>query len=430
MTFPFYILIAAVVFYCRYRHLTGGFLKKGPKPEGGDCLTPSYRGPAYYAYGAGYSDAHDTYVESSYFGLKLDGTIPFIIKPINPYHRILMRCGLARGLKTGFQDIDRKLFIMTDDPEQCSTLFQDQEFRQNVADLFNLPVKTLYSLENRIWIKATHKMFEHRNSMAAAYRQRMACLRKIRDRIQESGVQAPKSTSASAGKRALCMISLHSALFVAGLLTFILVATNLKTWFQTSTFSPQIVEMGAFIELSGLVGLGVAAAWLAYIVRSFSRKSWFGWVIADFMVFGLIGIILTSGYLLREANIRLDFTQPETIQRPVVDRVCLMYCDETRKGRDAGKTYALKPEECAYLDETISRYKAKDWQCGHDHHFSFYIDFPAIADNQWPQLFRVWTDQKTYLATERGMMLSIPVHRGLFGIQWTNTKDVGKPLAE
>ncbi|MGZ9097157.1 MAG: hypothetical protein ACXW30_02540 [Micavibrio sp.] len=426
MSFPFYILIAIVVYYYRYRHLTGGYLKKGSQAEEGDCLTPSYRGPSYL------SPYSDGYIHESYFGLKLDGTVPFIIKPASWYDRILMRYGLVRGLSTEFHDIDQKLFIMTDDPERCSALFQDQEFRQSIVDLFNLPVKALYSLENRIWIKAKQKMFEHHDNVATAYRQRMMHLRKIRDKIQESGLKAGKNYPPSPGHKAFRMISLHSALFVSGMLTFIFVVSEhaLVTVLPASALAPNIIEVGEFIQLSGLVGLGMVVAWLVFIVRSFSGKSWFGWVVADFMIFGFIGIILTSGYVLRETNIRLDFTSPEIIERPVVDRVCTLGCrDGTGKGA-ISKIHRLQPEECVSLEETIRQYSAKDPQCTYDHSFDFYIDFPDISDNQWPQLFRVHTDQKVYLAAERGMMLSIPVHQGLFGIQWTNRKEVGRTLTE
>lgn len=348
-----------------------------------------------------------------YYGFRQKNGIPFIIKEEKWYHTFLVRIGLAAELKTRNPETDQRFFILTDTPEHLARIFKNESFTKNLHDLFDLQVQTLYGTKDKIWIKSklNSRYAVNVEYISTIYRKRLETLRSIRDSIQSHGGDIPESSNSR--HIAYIFLCLHAALFTLAITGF----------FPTIWDNADIIGHKALLTSTLLGSLILLPLWIAAILSFFTGKSWFGWVLADFIIFGIIGIIGTSGYMAREANIHLDRQPPTALYKVLEQKNCKLTCSRHGGKRRMSKTYKLTESECARPDITLERYKKTDKKCTRSYKFNFYIEFA------WPiepssKNYKIKVTPEIYYNSNPGETFSIPLHKGFLGAEWVNKKGI------
>jgi len=397
MIFLSYLIIFSFVLYVRRIHLKGKHI--GPiNPDAEDGYLASHsRDPKF----------------ALYYGFRQKSGIPFIIKEEKWYHTVLVKIGLASELKLSDPKTDKRFFILTDTPEHLAEIFRDDAFTNSLHDLFDLHIHTLYSTKNRIWIKVKRhfKQKTDHDYVLNLYNNRLQILKSIRNHFESLQSQFTGKKTVTSRHFAFIFLSLHAALFTLTLTGF----------FPTSFDTADIFDDAKLAAYTIIFGIFFAGIWFLCILFTFIRKPWFGWVLTDFLLFGLIGIIGTTGFMIREANIRLDSQPSRFVYRELLSKSCELECGINSR-RSRSTTYKLSYKECENFNWTLMRYKEKDSKCKKAHHFKFYMEFRWSSDVS--DYYGAQVSPKSYFSGCRGDYFSIPVYKGLLDIEWVDLEGI------
>jgi len=348
-------------------------------------------------------------------GLACSGGIPFIVRREKPYHRLLKSIGMSSEINVGNPDFDFRYFITTDFPGHLEQLLASRNLQRLVQELFKLPVKSQHATPDRIWcVIAAEDLWKS----ADGFEEHLGLLRQILEETRAARLRGP----ASPGRRwlgiaAVCVIAVQAGLLTLGLLG---VLTTFADTIHT-TFRDELVVMGS------AAGLMAAGVWCLLLVAVFRGSSWCAWVLADFVLAGLLGFALTGIFVVRDLNINLPQPDARIYQQPVVQRICKLTCDARQDRRTVTSSYVYDTDaDCS----ASSRWESMSLKRRTD---------PICASRAWFEyrlVVRHWRKSSRYSfipgvglfdAVKTGDKLRFPVHPGALGLEWVDLSEVTAP---
>jgi hypothetical protein len=353
---------------------------------------------------------------SRWIGLRQEARFPFVVRRERWYHRFLKFIGVAHEISVQDDTINRKLYFITDYPSHLEESLKSDSMQAALKRLFDLPVKGLFVSTHKTWCVmrgSAHDMD------ADYYDQIRTLMTRIPEALKDGAESSVQRLGVNTGYWAFLALALHMGLLLTAmfgalptLLDHMEIVSHVE-WYATAVF----------------FGLMLSGIWLAVLLWFFQGTSWAGWVLVDFLVAGLFGIMITSGYALREANILLDTAAPVVHVKPVVDRSCSLTCSKSegygkrRRTRSTTHTLAEAMCEAGARQATINQYLRIDYKCHHSASFSYHLAMEAWrAGSTKP--YRFSTSSKLFDAVRRGTLMHIPSHPGRFGIEWVDIDSI------
>lgn len=347
-----------------------------------------------------------------HYGLEQTGGIPFTITTEKWYHRTLKSLGLATELRTGFRDFDERFFIMTDTPAHLREILTNHEFRKKISLLFHRPVRALYSGPTRLWFRVNrigiYNALRTRTSTPEALNlETLDILRDIRAALAKHPAPYAPKIGRSARIKAFAFILAHACFFGIALVGILPIMMDSAITLEFQKLKSDALFVGALIT----------CGWFGLITAIIGGRTWFGWVVADFAVFGIVGIILTTGFVMREANIRFDFSEPAQQTLNVYAKSCLLKCYVRRRRSTTSDYYELGMDECMNENQTIKEYLAHDYKCGRNTKFIRNLYLPWDGEREY---LTKEVSAQDYLRHKVGTPYIVPVHYGLLGYEWVD----------
>lgn len=218
--------------------------------------------------------------------------------------------------------------------------------------------------------------------------------------------RADVAESAALYRRAMLVLALHLVLLVMAV----------AGWWPLVMMEEDSYQLDRLI-ITGLVGgISVAALWLWLLLKNFRLTYWSRWVVTDFFITGLWGILLSVAHVLWTFNVQVDYHYgtPERIERVVVQRSCEIYCPAP-KGIPI--SYILAEEDCTATQRVKQReqYQARHPECRADIRFTLGI---RRWEKAQPEIFQFNVSEETYNAAPPGTPLIVPYYYGMLGIRW------------
>lgn len=406
MTLLLYIVILGAVLFWRSRQLSGRSLAHEIADDGSYYLKKEIAHRAS-RYG---SERHYTLM----VGRALQQPCFFSISQEKWYHRFLKALGLVSEIEFGDEKLDRQLFFMSDAPEALASVAANPEFIRGVRDLFeNGDAKKIQAYNDKIWVTSKKQTFLD-DGFINRNLARVSSLARICD------ASAPGSHFFGSNKPRFSMLfmAVHAALFAVAVFGVI----------------PAIFENAEILNMRGMamfalnIGAGVLAAWLALIFLTLRGSGWFALVLADFILVGIIGILASTVFIVREANITLDRAEPARYVTPLIAKQCNLSCSRRNFGRRRSSrsiNYPLTAEQClpGARPETLAHYQATSRYCNSNHKFRYKLTLQAW-DRSQPQPYTFETDAQAYDMSVVGRSFEVQVHPGYFGHPWIASEEI------
>lgn len=348
-----------------------------------------------------------------HIGIPQPGGIPFVIRRRRWYHRLLKGLGIATEVGAMSPSFDGRFVIVTDFPGRLERLLASPGLKDSLQALFGLAVKSLHATPHRMWCVIGEgersKPFDH-------FQPHLALLRQMSAATQASSADGQELRGRwSLGGAAAIVIAIH-----AGLLTL-----GIFGWAATYADSIQTAERGALLALGGFMGAAACWVWFLCLLAAFAGSSWSSWVIADFLVCGVPGIILSGMLVVRESNIHLPQPQATVHELPIIQKACTLECSRISSGfktmsLSMARSYQFASEaECSLQgrERILSSKKLSDTLCLSRADFAF-----TLRLKHWRQQepYSLSAEVQVFDAVRTGDMVGIPVHPGALGIEWVD----------
>ena len=343
---------------------------------------------------------------------QLDG-IPFIIRRERWYHRALKAIGIASEVSAGRPDFDKRFFITTDFPGHLGKLLASRDFQKHLQELFALPVKSLHATRDRIWCviqpEDASRPIDH-------FGPHLEALRNI---SVASGISpadgSSKPASHKLGLAAAAVIAVHAGLLGLGL--FGLLPTRADA--IHTEYLPNLIVVGV------VAGAVVAGTWFLLLLAVFLGSSWSSWVLADFILCGFLGIVLSGIVVVREANIHLPQPAATVHVLPIVKKVCVFKCSPARRGLNLQRHSYWFDTDRQCSPELRAAFLQSRQQSNSNCTLRPSFDY-SIRVKHWrasvPYSFSPSAEVFDTLST--GNLLSVPVHPGALGFEWIDRDEI------
>lgn len=353
-------------------------------------------------------------VTNRHIGITQDYGLPFIVRPERWYHRVFKAIGLASEVQIRREEFDNKYFIITDMPGHLERAVSSGSLTTELQKLFQLPIKSLHATHTKLWVRLKREDFKQ---PAEYFDQHRAILKSIsahtKYRVDHSSVNQPKR---NAGYWAFLFLCAHAGLLTWGIFGGLpTLADNIEMLDRTEWFAQTIV-----------LGLVLATIWFMLIVAFFRSTSWVCWVMVDFMLCGILGIMLTSHFIAREANVHLPQPAPTVYRQPISEKYCVLECRQrcgkrcTRRSNYSGNTDA----HCSAQSRpnVRQRYMQIDSICRSSANFAFKITIRHWEPQK--QYYRFPTNASFFDSVSVGQYVDVPVNEGAYGIKWINQDEI------
>lgn len=410
MVFIIQIIIFIIAFTIRGRALYGKFLEHDGGMDGGNLKYVSVD-----------KKGEET---GRYIGFKRQNKegIFFRIHHERWYHKWLKSLGIASEIKLRDVAFDDKYFIMTDFPGALERAMASADLLPLVKELMAANVSGVYSTADRVWCKIDSDGLgkdEH------FYDKHRSLLRQIAFKTQVSDAPDPivsnsfspdQSQRRPSQKRnaaaAFGVICVHLALFITGLSGFV------------PTFIDQIdtIDMVKLVAL-GLVGGGAGAAlWAMFLIKRFGGTAWVCWVLADFVLMGLLGFLLCGIYVAREANMDLPQMAPTVHSQMILKRECVIECEKScgRRCTKRSHYWYEGDSDCApeTREKNLAEKRAVDYICANHAWLEYFVTTPHWLETK--ETYRFGLNAERFDEMRTGAQVSIPSYDGALGIQWVD----------
>ncbi len=381
----------------RGRFLFGAHLKKSSsQPDGLTYIVTSKNG-----------------ISARHIGITQPSGIPFIIKREKWYHRILKSLGIASEIRVTSDEFDKTYFITTDYPNHLEQTLASGKLLTHLQALFALPVKSLHATPRKMWCVIRKDDLQASDSH---YAQHFALLAEISKTSSiSSGYEVASSTSRRLSVTAFIFISIHAGLLTMGLLGA----------FPTLADSVDMVDAGAWIAKGILLGILLAIVWFFAILHMFRGSSWVCWVLADFVLCGVLGFILSGVFVVREANTHLPQPPAQVFTQPILQKVCVLECKK-RCGRRCTRRSSYRFQSDATCSPE-SRYaimqekKQTDYICANSAWYEYTLHVQHWRE---PSDYSFSPSEALFDNVRTGTMLNVPVNEGALGLEWIDTDEI------
>ncbi|MDP2206867.1 MAG: hypothetical protein Q8K65_11235 [Alphaproteobacteria bacterium] len=396
-----YLAVFAIVFFIRYRSISGGSMSLQAGEAGRDhylTISPVSKKSANF---------------NIRLGLPLDEKLFFKIAPEGRLSRILKSLGVAEEFQTGDSKTDA-LLLVSDDPALFEDLMQSPQIRTAIDTLSarhgNIKLR---AFGHRLWLEADNTppdWLEKNRDTVLAHLWEIADI--AAKKAQMSARAAPLFSYA---QRAAFLMVLHATLLTGGIAGFV----------AYSTGDIEMMNMPRFLMATlALVPLA-AGLWIVLLTMCLRRSMWLVLALGDFILIGLAGLIFSVPLLSLEANRRLPQAPPTLYSQPLLDKSCSVHCRRKRGKNTTTRTYDLTPAECraGARDAKIQSLKRSDSVCGYSASMRYKLRFaPFHAEQDKPYVLQASAAQ--FDAGQRGDVYDIPVYPGALGHAWLDEEEV------
>lgn len=187
-----------------------------------------------------------------------------------------------------------------------------------------------------------------------------------------------------------------------------------------------MLDRGEWYAQTIALGLALATVWFLLIVVFFRGTSWVCWVFMDFILCGILGIMLSSHFIAREANVHLPQPAPTVYSQPISQKYCVLECRQrcgkrcTRRSNYSGNTDA----HCAAHSRpaVMQRYKQSDPICRSSASFAFRITIRHWEPQK--QYYHFPTSATFFDSVSVGQYVNVPVNEGAYGVKWINQDEI------
>lgn len=355
------------------------------------------------------------------FGLKQRHGFPFIIRKERWYHRLLKSLGVATELRVGCDNMQREWFFITDYPAHLERALHSGVLREALRELLALPITRLSSTLHRLWCDFDCKVLkdkkETKDFPREEYWRKLNAVREgLRHLSDPSGRRFPMRWTA------FIFLGLHLALFI----------TALSGFAPTFIDRYEIIDKWQWLSHAAAYALPAVCLWFGVIIYFFHGTSWAGWVLADFVLTGIIGVMMTTGYFVREANILADMSPPQHIERTVSKRTCSLECRKScGKNCTRRSSYKLDEKWCSPERRIATKYyyEQRDSICRASAKYQFTLYMPHWLPKMGKNRYSYHPRADVYDASPVGTTLRIPLREGALGIEWVDV-DTIQPTAD
>lgn len=350
-------------------------------------------------------------VNMRHVGISQQSNIPFIIKPERWYHRFLKVLGMASEIRISDAAFDKQYFITTDFPHHLERALGSSQLLTHLRDLFALPVKSLHATSKRMWCVVQPSDHEKSDKYFSKHVEIMDAISECSKKIQGYDIA---HGAGNKGIFALLFICVHAALLTLGITGGLTIQAD----------SIDIIDHTAWITKALPVGAALSIAWFLLILAFFQKTSWVCWVFVDFLICGIAGILLSTVFVMRDANIELSQAKPVVYQQPVLSKTCVIQCRK-RCGRRCTlrSTYSYKESECSPERRKVNMLEKReqDHVCQARPWFEYSLNV-AHWNKRESYAFAPAVD--LFDRVRSGMRLDVPVYEGALGLEWVNTKEI------
>jgi hypothetical protein len=371
------------------------------------------------------------------------------------WHRFLTPLGLAQDLKTGDATLDDAFYFMADDDERLKALLGSPGFIAALREAFGVnQARDIECTRDRLWFNTRPVNFGvgsllGSQRLTAAVAADPAQLQDIKSELEQklraglaAGLDISEETYASQAarlaqavekleapdyQRSSAAFPLSRAAFLYRIIhaVFLLLALVLAATLMFR--NEDIINTKDFlIEAAGISPV-VILLWLSLLMVIFGRTSWFPQVCGSFVLSGLVGLVLLTGFVVREADIDLDHASPDIKTLSLQSKKCSLYC--TTGGKHANTmTYPLNNLQCyaAEASATIADHRAQDYRCRHSAKINYDLFFP------WPterapgetEPYKLTAKAQSYERAYVGQSYAFPIHKGFLGLAWMRKSEI------
>jgi hypothetical protein len=368
------------------------------------------------------SDSDTTKLEAVYrsknsiisrkIGFAHSQNLTFVVRKEKWHHRFLKFLGLASEISLPDEALNRALFVLTDYPNQLEHAMRSDALLAAIRELFQMNIKALHVVHDRVWCSIGS---QDRNKGSEFFDHHRELLKKIAQYAQMPSHLSEEKPAIRRQSLALIFISFHMALLLTGLFG---VLPQLMDDFEVVKTSEWFVKSANYI-------VPVIFLWTSLITLCFGGSSWLGWVLADFVLSGIVGLVLFGLLAVREANIHFDTSQAQIIETPIQQRYCELTCSTGSGKRRRSRTYTLSEMMCesASRPSVMAEYRQRDYYCQSSARFSFHLKVAHWRTDATAP-FYLAVQQAFYDQTRVGAKLAIPSHSGALGIEWIDRESV------
>ncbi len=402
MIFLIYLAVFALVFFIRYRSMSGAGMKINVDNDGRTHFEeskPVGKKSVRYNVRIGMPSEHKLY---------------FKISPESGLSRFLKVIGVADEFQSGDHDTDKLLFV-SDDPLLFQDILQTPQIRGALHKLTLRHKKIkIRAFGHRIWLEAQDVpqswLDENRHEI-------LAYLWEILSGAERSAeMRTMRAPRFSYAQRALGFMVLHATLLTGGIFGFIAFAAGDM---HVENLSRLIFASGGLVPLA-------AAMWILLMVAALRRSMWLVMALGDFILIGLAGLALTIPLGAIEANQRLPQAAPSVLEKPLVSKQCSLHCSKRRRKRSSTtRDYPFSAAECTPANRQIkiAQLKDQDAICRNSASMRYKLTFPAWRnDDNAPYVLDV--DASRFDTSSRGDVFNIPVHPGALGSPWIDEDEI------
>lgn len=331
------------------------------------------------------------------------------------WHRFLTPLGLAQDLKTGDPLLDDAFYFMADDEEKLKTLLGASGFVAALRAAFDTSkTRDMECIQDKLWFNAGP--INDLDVSEQAFAGQAARLAQEVEKLEAPGYQQ-SSPSFSPSRVAFLYRIIHAAFLM---LALVLAATLLFR-------NEDIINTKDFFLEAASISLVVVLLWLMLLMVIFGKTSWFPQVCSSFALSGLAGLVLLTGFMVRDADIDLDHAQPDVKTMSLQSKQCSLYC--TTGGRHASSTtYPLTDQECSMTEAgaTIADYKARDYRCKHTARINYDLFFPWPTErtNGDTGPYKLAAKAESYERAQVGQSFAFPIYKGYLGLAWNRKGDI------
>jgi hypothetical protein len=355
-------------------------------------------------------------VSSRQLGIPRERTFPLVVVPERWFHRLLKRFGLAAELELGDAALDRRWFIITDDPERLRRAVASPPLRAQLKALLSLRLSAIRTAGDRAWIEVAKADLKRPDTH---FRHHLELLGKVQDALLALRLEAQGAEGAGPSRRAFAYLALglQAGLFAASLAGLAL------AWFTPA----ETIERVPLLAGGLVLGAVAAAAWLGFVVRRLRGTAWLTWILTDLAVTGLAGFLLGGVLLVRAANIEFDPADPEPTTARAMTRSCDLLCS-TGSGKSAKKSWhRVPPAECSEgrRGATLQALRLRDAKCVNHAEWQFRVGLSHWRPGR--PSFEFDASPSQWDGLEAAGRLVVPLHPGALGLEWVEPSEFRPP---
>jgi len=405
MVFLLYLTVFALAFLLRYHSLKGARLDLHVDPEG-----RSYYETQRYT-------KKSRALAKVLIGVPTEQRLFFKIVPESFLLRIIKAIGAAEEYQIGEEAVDSRLLFISSDPYLFDDIMQQEPVRDALRVLMETPYQSsLRAFNHRLWLEVSGVSPD----WLSQNRQRsLRALSEIADAASKH-IQMTSADNArrSYALRALVFMALHSALLIGGILgviaygmsnSHILGATHLV--FSSITMVPLF-----------------AGIWFLVMLAALRRSMWLVTALGDFILVGLVGMMLSVPLIMQEINRHLPQSTSQIESVPLVKKTCALHClrhPRWGKGRVKRQIVPMAEADCrpGWRDVRAEEIRAQHYTCENSVSFKYKLYFSPWRKEQ-SGLYSMDVSPNLFDAGEPGDLYDFTVYTGALGYTWINKDEV------